>query len=361
METKKKNRIDQLFEGTVTKEEMAAILYEIANDPQMEEYAVNKKRFNYLEELQSDYGCFIPASSMAADDGENLCDFQCEQYILKSFGVDLEEKSLIKEAKMNYWLKDQGTPLYNMGKLMERNGLYVERVYGQNTVKLVESLLDYKVIVVVNGNLLLEQDENQDLPDFCRQMEANHAVVVISVDKESGKVVLYNPATDGEDCKSEYSLELFERAWSDSRNYMVRARVKQNPYEYNPDPMDLSNISLNGELEELIEMISSQVHDVWAVDKIRKVPGIKYAPANEDGSDKENCSHFLLPYEMLSEDDKDNDRKMVLHTVKLLKRLGYRLVNINNMYKCSMCGNGIEPDHSFCSCCGEKLTWEDFR
>jgi len=361
METNKKNKIDQLFNGALSKEEMANVLFEIANDPQLEEYAVNRKRFSYLEENQADYGSFIPASSMAADDGENLCDFQCEQYILKSLGADIEETSLIKEAKVNYWLKDQGTPLYNMGKLMERNGLYVERSYGESLDKLEDSLSAYKVIVVVNGNLLLEQDENQEMPDFGREGDANHAVVVLSVDKEMKKVVLYNPATDECAESSEYGLDIFERAWGDSRNYMVKAREKQSPYEYNPQPMDLSAISLNEELEELIEMISSQVHDVWALDKKRKVPGIRYAPANEDGSDKENCSHFLLPYEMLSEEDKDNDRKMVLQTIKLLKRLGYRLLNINNMYKCPTCGNGIEPDHNFCSCCGENLTWEDFR
>lgn len=362
MDANKRNKIDKLFDGTVTKKEMGEILFEIANDPQMEEYAVNKMRLNYSAELQADYGSFIPASSMAADDGENLCDFQCEHYILKALGADIEEKSLIKEAKTNYWLNDLGTPLYNMGKLMERNGLYVERSYDKNIDYLIESLNEYKVITVVNGNLLLENQGEQTLPDFCREEQPNHAVVVLGVSKDTGIVTLFNPATDKEDGYSEYDLDLFERAWKDSQNYMVRARKKTDPYEYNPQPTDVSEISINEELEQLIEMIASEVHDVWAVDKIAKNPGIKYAPLNEDGSEKDGLyNHHLLPYEMLTESDKSFDRKMVLHTIKLLKRLGYRLVNINNMYKCPECENGIEPDDNFCRCCGRRLGWREFR
>ncbi len=208
MDANKKHRVNKLFEGTVSKKEMAEILFEIANDPQMEEYAVNKMRLSFSAELQADYGSFIPASSMAADDGENLCDFQCEQYILKSLGANIEEKSLIKEAKTNYWLSDLGTPLYNMGKLMERNGLYVERSYDSSIEKLIESLNDYKVIAVVNGNLLLEDENNESHPDFCREEQPNHAVVVLAVSKETGKIILYNPATDEENGQSEYNLDL---------------------------------------------------------------------------------------------------------------------------------------------------------
>lgn len=362
MDASKKNKIDQLFDGTVTKQQMADILFEIANDPQMEEYSVNKMRLSYSEELQSDYGSYIPASSMAADDGENLCDFQCEQYILKALGANIEEKSLIKEAKTNYWLEDLGTPLYKMGKLMERNGLYVERSYDGDTEKLIESLNEFKVIAVVNGNLLLEDEEGQQMPDFCREDQPNHAVVVLAVDKENGKVTLFNPATDNEGEQSEYNLDLFERAWDDSSNYMVKARIKKHEHEYNPQPTDLSGISINEELEQLIELLASEAHDVWAVDKIAKNPGIEYAPLNEDGSEKDGLyNHCLVPYEMLSESDKMYDRKMVVHTIKLVKKLGYRLVNINNMYKCPECGNGIEPDDNYCSCCGRKLSWKDFR
>ena len=359
MDKDKKYRVDKLFAGAVSEKEMAGILFEIANDPQMEEYVVTRKRVNYMEEMEADYGSFIPASSMAADDGTNLCDFECEQFVLKSLGVDIEEHSLVKEAKMNYWLTDLGTPLYNMGKLMERNGLYVERTYDGCIDDLVTALREFKVIVVVNGNLL--SGENDDMPDFCREANPNHAVVVLSVTKEDGKVILFNPANDKVGEYSLYDLDLFVRAWHDSRNYMVKARIKKDLYEYNPQPMDLSSISINEELEQLIEMISAEVHDVWARDKKIKVPGIKYAPVNEDGSDKENCSHFLLPYEMMSDEDKDNDRKMVLQTIKLLKRLGYRLVNINNMHKCPVCDSGIEPDNNYCSCCGRKLEWKDFR
>ena len=59
--------------------------------------------------------------------------------------------------------------------------------------------------------------------------------------------------------------------------------------------------------------------------------------------------------------EKEYDRLMAIHTIKLVKRLGYRLVNITSSYKGPACGDVIELDYNFCPNCGRKLSWEDFR
>ena len=146
---------------------------------------------------------------------------------------------------------------------------------------------------------------------------------------------------------------------------MVTARKKRFPHEYDPQPIDVSRIKLNDDLEELIEVIAEDLHDVWAVNKIKK--GFTYAPLDSNGDEEKGLhSHFLVPYFMLKDDDKEtsdkkNDRDNATAAIKLLKRLGYRLVNINSMYRCPECGEVIEPSNHFCPNCGRELSWKDFR
>lgn len=355
------NRLDLFLNGKTTPEETLELLAAAAADPALEEYVVNSRRAIYTNEQIEDYGSFIPAGSMAADDGQNLCDFQCEKFILRREGIEFQDEVLAAESRMNYWLRSQGTPLFNMGRLLEKNGLLVNRAYGQTMDDLKAALREHQVIVVVNGDTLLGKDADILSDDFSVEDNPDHAVAVLSVSEENGTVTLYNPATDAEDTTSEYGLERFASAWEESRNYMVTARAKKTPYEYNPQPLDVSSVNINPELMELIELIAENAHDVWAVDKMKA--GFSYAPADPvTGKEKDgNFNHYLIPYTMLEEKDKEPDRKMALQTIKLVKRLGYRLVNINSMHKCPSCGNVIEPDHNFCSRCGAELSWEDFR
>ena len=108
--------IDKFFEGNTTAEETVLVLTAISANPDLEEYFITRKRLEYANEQTEDYSSFIPASSMAADDGMNLCDFQCETFILKKAGIVASEDELAIESKTNYWLRGQGTPLYNIGE-----------------------------------------------------------------------------------------------------------------------------------------------------------------------------------------------------------------------------------------------------
>ena len=354
------NKILNFNDGRFTPESLVDLLTEISVDPDLQEALVNERRTSYITEQMEDYGSFIPAGSIAADDGQNLCDFQCESFILRKEGKVVNDEGLAAISRRNYWLLAQGTPLFNMGRLMERHGLLVRRMFDVDLEKLENLLTDHNVIVVVNEDVLLQKEIDILSDTFGLGENPNHAVVVVSISKENNSVELYNPATDEMGNVSAYPLDVFVAAWEESKNYTVTARLKKTPYEYCPQPLDVSSVNINPELMELIELIAENAHDVCAVDKMNA--GFEYAPKDENGNEQPGkYNHYLRPYEMLEEADKEPDRKMATQTIKLVKRLGFRLVNINSMYKCPVCGEVIEPSHNFCSNCGRQLSWEDFK
>jgi ribosomal protein L32 len=346
--------MERFLQGQTSVEETAEIMMAIAVNPELEEMVVAHRRMAYTNEQMEDYGSFIPISSMAADDGQNLCDFQCETYILKLFGKEIEESTLAEESRHNYWLRGEGTPLYNMGKLLEREGFLVHRRFDATLDELEEALKDHKVIVVVNGDTLIGKEIDIFSEDFSFEDNPNHAVVVLSVDKEIGKVSIYNPSVQEE--VAVYDLDKFESAWGESRHYMVTARIKRFPQEYNPQPIDVSNVKLDDDLEELIETIAQDVHDIWAVK--RKKEGWSYGVVRDDAK---KLHPDLVPYSDLPDGEKEYDIDMATHAIKVIKRLGYRIVNINSMYRCPDCGEVIEPSNHFCPNCGRELSWKDFR
>lgn len=344
--------IDRFLDGRCGPEEMVEVLAAIAVNPELEEYLVTKKRMLYTERQLEEYGSFIPAGSVAADDGKNLCDLQCELFILKEEGKDAGEEDVAGESRSNYWLRKEGTPLFNMGKLLELKGFLVNRVYESDMDRLREYVREYHVIAVVNGDVLENRVPDILSPDFSLASSPNHAVVVLGVSEEDETVRLFNPAREVP--VGDYPMKDFADAWKESRNYIVLVREKKTPYEYNPQPLDLSGVSLDPEMEKLTEMIAEHVHDIWAVSRLSE--GIKYGPVRDETHNPD-----LLPYFMLPQEEKDYDRRMAINAIKLAKRLGYRLVDVKGMYVCPDCGEALEPSFHFCPNCGHRLTWEDFK
>ena len=337
-------QLDLFLQGKTSATETLEILEAIVFDPSLQEYVVSAQRMNHTIELKRSYGNFIPITQLAADDGGNLCDIQCERFLLNKYGREVSESSLTDVARKNYWLNDLGTPFYNVGKLLEDSNLLVIRKYNANIETLRECIsgqdggLIHDAIVVVNNNIL---------------------VVVLNIDQENNIVDVYNPSTGNN--KDSYDLDLFTRSWDESKNYLVLVREKQFEYEYSPTPIDVDNVTLSPDLEELIDTIAENAHNVWAVEKIKKNPGVKYAPLDENGNERSGYNHFLRPYSELSSEDKKPDIDMATNTIKLLKRIGYRIVNVNKLHRCPKCGEGIEMHNLYCSHCGRKLEWEDFK
>lgn len=348
------DKVDQFLRGETSITETMEVLDAIAADPKLEEYVVTERRLNYVNNQMEEYGSFIPIRNIAADDGKNLCDFQCESYILKLKGIKTAKSILSERAKHNYWLRGEGTPLYNIGRLLESEGMLVNRCADASIKKLIEALKDHMIIAVVNGDSLLNKEIDILDDNFSLENDPNHAVVVLKVDQDADKITLYNPASGVDE--QEYSLEAFVNAWAESKNYMVTVREKSFPKEYNPQPIDVSNVRLDDDMVELTETIAQDVHDIWAVKRIEE--GWSYGSIRDD-SKKQHPD--LVPYADLSESEKDYDREMATHAIKVIKRLGYRIVNINSMYRCLNCNEVIEPSYNFCPNCGRTLSWEDFR
>ena len=89
---------------------------------------------------------------------------------------------------------------------------------------------------------------------------------------------------------------------------------------YIPKPLDTSEIVLPRRLEELTESLSKNVHEVWAAG--RMADGWKYGPVRDDAKKEHPC---LVPYEQLSEEEKDYDRATALGTIRFILAKGFRI------------------------------------
>lgn len=350
------NKFDDFLQRKTSSRETVEFLEAMAFNPEFEEYSVTEDRLEYGKEYRKDYGSFIPASKIAADDGKNLCDLQCEAFLLRKYGRKFEEEDkLVEEARKNYWLGDLGTPLYNIGRLMEKYGLVVIKQYNANLEILNKKMKEHDAIVVINNDTLTSEDDNQ----LFSEDNPNHAVVVLDIDLEKKVVNLFNPSTGNE--KDTYSLDVFLDAWAESKFFLVLVREPHYDYEFVPQPIDVSDVELSVSLQELSDFIAENAHNIWAEDKLRDNPGIRYAPLDESGKEKPGCNHYLLPYSLLPDEDKKPDINMSQKTIKLLKRLGIRMVDVKHLHNCPECNEPIEKHFIYCPSCGKKLSWKDFR
>ena len=90
---------------------------------------------------------------------------------------------------------------------------------------------------------------------------------------------------------------------------------------YEPKPIDTSGVELPPGLLELVERLAASNHDNWARGRIKE--GWTHGPARND----ELKQHpGLVPYEELSESEKEYDRVSSLETLKAIHALGYRIV-----------------------------------
>ena len=89
---------------------------------------------------------------------------------------------------------------------------------------------------------------------------------------------------------------------------------------YEPKPIDTSHVSLSDELVELIELLAGNVHEHWA--RRRLGEGWRHGPKPDPDA---KVHPGLVPYEALSESEKEYDRTTVTETLKAIVALGYRI------------------------------------
>ena len=348
--------IDRYLDGDVNEAEILAVLEATAHDEGLQELIITHARLQEsLDDEDEDYGEH-PMTRMAAVAKGNLCDVLCEQYILSKHEIFLNESELTEESLSNRWLKEEGTPLYNVGRLMEKSGLQVSRVYDTTIRQLQETILSGEdVMVVVNRAKLAVAAEDVD---------PNHAIVVLDCLALEHKIRIYDPASsDPTDVVDE---SVFIAAWADSNYYMVSAKKPDGVYR--PNPIQVDDIQLDNDLLELREAIAENAHDVWA--SMRMAEGIEYGPVRD-----EKHNPCMVPYAQLPESEKEYDRNMAFQTIKLLHKLGYdivkndhtplykqlmnRIKTKDNAHKCPKCGESIFMSQAFCESCGRPIDWKD--
>lgn len=91
--------------------------------------------------------------------------------------------------------------------------------------------------------------------------------------------------------------------------------------EYIPNPLDTSDVKLPDELETLVEQMAKNVHEVWAETRIKQ--GWTYGKQRDDKLKTHPC---LVPYEELPEEEREYDRNTALGTLKLITKLGFRII-----------------------------------
>lgn len=90
---------------------------------------------------------------------------------------------------------------------------------------------------------------------------------------------------------------------------------------YVPQPVDTSDVQLPAELDGLVEVIAENVHEVWAQSRIKQ--GWTYGEERSDALKQHPC---LIPYEELPEVEKAYDRDTAIGTLRLITKLGFKII-----------------------------------
>lgn len=157
------------------------------------------------------------------------CVIKSEQYIINEFtGQDVSESTLIHEAIQHGWfVPGQGTPLEDLGNLLELHGIAVNRYQHADIFHLTGELAQgHKVMIAVDSSELWAR--NPVLPGIAEAagaQGANHVVLVSGIDTSDPanvQVIVGDPGT-GEPA-ARYALTDFVMAWRTSDFTMVATR-----------------------------------------------------------------------------------------------------------------------------------------
>ena len=97
---------------------------------------------------------------------------------------------------------------------------------------------------------------------------------------------------------------------------------------YTPQPIDTTDTRLPEELEVLVEQMSKNVHEVWALTRMQQ--GWTYGKQRNDELKTHPC---LIPYDDLPEEEKEFDRNTAVGTLKLIQKLGFSIVSNHQQSK----------------------------
>ena len=301
------------LEGNTSKEETKRVLQAMRTDRELQEVLnialQTDKEIPLVYHPDSNADDVLPMLQMAALGGENVCAVLCEIFILNQHHIIYNQESLFEAARNKGWLKPEGTPLYCLGNLLAFSGLLINRKFDSSLDDIRQAIAeDCDVMVGVDREKLYA--EEVDLEDL-----TNHAVVVTDIDETS--VSIFDPY----EAKniSKIPIADFLNAWNESHNYMIK--VLHSIEDYEPHPIDVDSIPLNGDLEQLQDAIAENAHNVWAKARIKE--GWTYG---KDFDDEKKEDPTIMPYTALPDSEKEYDRLTAFNTIKLVKKLGFDIV-----------------------------------
>jgi len=301
------------LEGNTNKEETQRILQAMKTDRELQEVLSiamqTDKEIPLVYHPDSDSDDVLPMLQMAALGGENVCAVLCEIFILNQHHIIYNQESLFETARNKGWLKPEGTPLYCLGNLLAFSGLLINRKFDSSLDDIRQAIAeDCDVMVGVDREKLYA--EEIDLEDL-----TNHAVVVTGIDETS--VSIFDPY----EAKniSKIPVSDFLNAWKESHNYIIK--VLHSVEDYEPHPIDVDSVPLNGDLEQLQDAIAENAHNVWAKARIKE--GWTYG---KEFDDEKKEDPTLMPYTALPDSEKEYDRLTAFNTIKLVKKLGFDIV-----------------------------------
>jgi class 3 adenylate cyclase len=98
--------------------------------------------------------------------------------------------------------------------------------------------------------------------------------------------------------------------------------MKKKPVaEYTPEPIETTGVELPAAVEQLMEELARHNHEVWARSRMRE--GWTPGPRRDDVA---KTHPDLVPYEHLSEGEKEYDRDSARETLRAIARVGYLIV-----------------------------------
>ena len=90
--------------------------------------------------------------------------------------------------------------------------------------------------------------------------------------------------------------------------------------DYQPRPIPVEEIELPTELNDLVEALARNVHDLWALERLAQ--NWTYG---EERNDKLKTHPGLVDYSALAESEKEVDRKVVAGTLRAILALGFAI------------------------------------
>lgn len=197
---------------------------------------------------------------------DDTCGIVAQEYILddigQAYGIDFSEDELRDTAAAAGWYTpDGGTPMMQVGNLLEAYGIGVEKSINASLDDIDQQLeAGHKVLVAVDADEIWNPNDIDD-DDLIANLQGmpgqspNHTVQVIGIDNSDSNnpmVILNDPGTpDGKGLT--VPADDFLNAWSDSNNFMVATTdnitPNSNQFAFDNNSSQMDNILLGNVTE----------------------------------------------------------------------------------------------------------------